>query len=428
MKSLLLAGATLVLLSAHATPATAQKRPPAASYAVQINKVRIDRALAEMVTSGRAVGVSALVWKDGQEVYFGTAGHADRESARPMRRNMLAQIYSMTKPVTGVAIMQLWERGSFGLDDPLAKYLPEFGQTKVFTGMDAAGNPILRSPDRPILIRDVLRHTAGFGYGPGESFPEKEFARLDPLNRGHDLAEFGRRLARVPLLFDPGRKWHYSAAVDVQALLVEKLSGLPFETYVRRNIFDPLGMKESAWTQPDDRFVRLAAMYEKGSDGKLQRASEQEQRGLNFSSERKLTMGGAGIASTADDYMRFARMLLNNGSLDGVRILKPSTVQLMATDQLDPRATDRSWLVGKGNGGFGFNFFVRTGQPKDANENRGAVGEYFWDGRASTLFWVDPDNKLTAVFLVQTLPFDGTLHRDLRRAVYGDGYVGPKGD
>lgn len=428
MKSLLLAGAALALFTAHGTPAAAQKRPAAASTSVQVNKARIDRALADMVASGRAVGVSALVWKDGREVYFGTAGRADREAGRAMRRDTLVQIYSMTKPVTGVALMQLWEQGKFGLDDPLARYLPEFGETKVFAGLDTSGNPILRAPDRPILIRDVLRHTAGFGYGPGESFPEKEFARLDPLNRGHDLAEFGRRLAKVPLLFDPGRKWHYSAAVDVQALLVERLSGLPFETYVRRNIFDPLGMEESAWTQPEERFARLAAMYEKGNDGKLQRASEQEQRGLNFSSDRKLTMGGAGIASTAGDYMRFARMLLNNGSLDGARILKPSTVKLMATDHLDPRVSDRSWLVGKGNGGFGVNFFVRTGQPKDANENRGAVGEYFWDGRASTLFWVDPANKLTTVFLVQTLPFDGTLHRDLRKAVYGDGYVGPEGD
>ena len=428
MKPFLLSVAALVIT----VPAVAQPGTPrataAASPAVQIDKARIDRALAAMVSSGRAVGVSAVVWKNGREVYSGIAGQADREANRPMRRDTLAQIYSMTKPVTGVALMKLWEQGRFGLDDPLARYLPEFSQTRVFAGLDASGKPILRAPDRPILIRDILRHTAGFGYGAGDDHPGREWARLDPLNPDHDLAEFGRRLAKVPLLADPGRRWSYSAAVDVQALLVEKLTGIPFERYVREQIFVPLGMTETAWTQPEDRYPRLAAMYEKGAGGKLQRASEKEQRGLNFNPDRKLTMGGAGLVSSADDYMQFARMLLNNGSLDGVRILKPSTVKLMATDQLDPLVTERSWLSSKGNGGFGIDFFVRTGQPRDARENRGALGEYFWDGRASTLFWVDPVNKITAVFLVQVIPFDGTLHRDLRRAVYGDDYLGPKGD
>jgi len=428
MKSLLVSVAALVLLAPAVAQAEAPSAASAVSSTVQIDKARIDRALADMVSSGRAVGVSALLWQDGQEVYFGTAGQADREAERPMRRDTLAQIYSMTKPVTGVALMKLWEQGRFGLDDPLVRYLPAFDQTRVFAGLDAAGKPVLRAPDRPILIRDILRHTAGFGYGAGEDYPGTEWSRLDPLKTDHDLAEFGRRLAEVPLLSDPGRRWHYSAAVDVQALLVEKLTGVPFESYVRQQIFEPLGMGETAWTQPENRFPRMAAMYQRGSDGKLQRGSELEQRGLNFDPDRKLTMGGAGLASSIDDYMRFARMLLNNGSLDGVSILKPSTVKLMATDQLDPLITERSWLSSKGNGGFGIDFFVRTGQPLDASENRGALGEFFWDGRASTLFWVDPVNKLTAVFFVQVVPFDGTLHRDLRRAVYGETYLGPVGD
>jgi len=149
---------------------------------------------------------------------------------------------------------------------------------------------------------------------------------------------------------------------------------------------------------------------------------------MNFDPARKLIRGGAGLVSSLDDYMRFARMLLNHGTLDGVRILEPSTVKLMSTNQLDPRVTDRSWLPDKGNGGFGLDFAVRTGQPLTANENRGAVGEFFWDGAWSTLFWVDPANKLTAVYFVQSDPFNGTLHRDIRRAVYGDAYLGPKGD
>jgi CubicO group peptidase (beta-lactamase class C family) len=424
----ILAAAALSLIVVNGSPAAAAGRArPVTTAALHIDKARIDRALAGMVADGRAAGVSALIWKDGREVYFGTAGYADREAKRPMRRDTLVQIWSMTKPITGTAFMQLWEQGRFGLDDPLAKYLPEFADIKVFAGTDPAGNPILRAPARPILIRDILRHTAGFAYGDGETYPEKMFAKADPLGLQNDLPEFGRRLATVPLMYDPGAQWHYSAAVDVQALLVQKLCGMPFEDYVRGHVLDPLGMKETGWTQPETRFPRLAAAYTKDGDGKLQRQSDEVIRRMNFG-PRKLTMGGAGLVSSIDDYMRIARMLLNRGTLGGVRILKPSTIKLMSTDQLDPRVTERLWLPGKGNGGFGFDFFVRTGQPKSPGENRGAVGEFFWDGAWSTLFWVDPANDLAAVFLVQTAPFDGTLHRDFRRAVYGDAYLGPKGD
>lgn len=423
----LAAGSMLAAATAAISAPPRTGAAPASAATVQINKARIDRALTQMVSSGRAVGTEALIFKGGREVYFGTSGYADREAKTPIRRDTLFQIWSMTKPVTGVALMQLWEDKRFGLDDPLAKYLPQFADTKVFVRMDAGGKPIFKAPDRPILIRDILRHTAGFGYGPGETYPEKVFAEVDPLNLDEDLAAFGRKIATVPLLFEPGAQWRYSAAVDVQAVLIEKLTGMTLEQYVKSRIFDPLGMTDTAWTQPASRLPRLAAAYTKGADGKLARQKDEDIRRFNFS-DRKLTMGGAGLASTAGDYMRFAQMLLHKGSGNGVRILKPSTVELMATDQLDPSITERHWLGGKGSGGFGFDFFVRTAQPQNRQENRGAVGEFFWDGAWSTLFWVDPANDLTAVFLVQTNPFDGTLHHDFREAVYGPGYLGPKGD
>lgn len=428
MKTSLGAIAVALLIVAGAAPlAAAPRQAGTASSAVQISKSRIDRALEEMVSSGRAVGTSALIFKNGREVYFGTAGLADREAGTSIRRDTMFQIFSMTKPVTGVALMQLWEDKRFRLDDPLAMHLPEYKETKVFKGMDANGRPILKAPDRPILIRDILRHTAGFAYGAGESYPEQQFATIDPLNFDNDLAEFSRRLAKVPLMFEPGTRWSYSAAVDVQARLIEKLTGMKLEDYVRSHVLEPLGMKETAWTQPEERLPRFAAAYAKAPDGKLARMPDADFRRFNFAS-RKLTMGGAGLASTADDYMKFARMLLNEGYFNGVRILRPSTVRLMATNHLDPRVTERQWLPSKGNGGFGFDFFVRTGQPRDPNEHRGAVGEFFWDGAWSTFFIVDPANDLAAVFLVQTAPFDGTLHRDFRKALYGEGYLGPKGD
>lgn len=407
---------------ARGADASAAILRPAAIH--RVDKARIDRMLASMVANDRAVGVSALVWQDGTERYFGTVGHADREAGRRMSRDALVQIYSMTKPVTGVALMQLWEQGKFGLDDPLSRHLPEFANMRVYAGKDASGTPIYRAPTRPISIRDILRHTAGFTYGWGDTPADDAFRAEDPLALTNDLSEMGRKLARVPLLYDPGERWHYSAAVDVQALLVERLSGERFEAYVRRRIFAPLRMRDTAWTQPQANVARLAATYLRGADGRLARQPDAKTRALNFG-PRRLTMGGAGIASTIDDYMRFARMLLGGGTLDGARILQASTVRLMTTDQLDPRITERQILADKGSVGFGFDFAVRVAQPKDASASRGTIGEFSWDGYPSTLFWVDPANRMAVVFFTQTLPFDAKLHRDIREAVYGRGYTGP---
>ena len=416
-------------LACSVLPLTAQNgqqpgngHPPA----LQLDLKRVESTLSGMVSDGRAAGVSVLIWKDGREAYFGAAGFADREGSRPMTRDTIAQIYSMTKPVTGVALMQLWEQGKFGLDDPLSRYLPEFASIQTYAGKDASGVAIYRPPERPITIRDIMRHTAGFAYGAGDTPAHDLFVKADPLSLNNDLAEMGHRLARVPLLFDPGTRWSYSIAVDVQALLVEVLSGQKFAEFAREHVLEPLGMRETAWRQPDDRLPRLAALY-LSKEGKLVRQADADTRRLNFHDNR-LTGGGFGLASTVDDYMRLARMLLNRGELDGVRILKPSTVKLMSTDQLDPRITNRGFLPGKGSVGFGFDFAVRVSQPQKPEESRGAVGEFFWDGAASTLFWVDPANHLAAVFFTQKMPFDGTLHRDIRKAIYGPDYLGPKGD
>ena len=391
---------------------------------IAINKARIDQALAAMVSSGRAAGASALVWQGGKERYFGAAGFADREAKRPMSRDAIAQIYSMTKPVTGVALMTLWEQGKFRLDDPLSMYLPEFATMQVLSGRDASGKAIYRPATRQITVRDIMRHTAGFSYAMRTTAADSLFAAAAPLSLDNDLTEFGHRLAKVPLLFEPGTEWSYSVSVDVQALLIEKLSGVPFTTYARTHVLEPLGMTETAWTQPAQRMPRVAAMYQKGPNGTLAHVPDAQARAM-IDGTHRMTMGGAGIAAPIDDYMRFARMLLGGGALGGVRILKASTVRLMATDQLDPQITERFFLPGKGSVGFGFDFAVRKTPPKDSTENRGAVGEFFWDGAASTLFWVDPVNDLAAVLFVQVMPFDGTLHHDFRTAVYGADYIGP---
>jgi CubicO group peptidase (beta-lactamase class C family) len=417
--------AAFLLLSAPGASVASQ--PSATTASLHLTPSRIDRTLREMVAHGRVAGASVLIWRNGREAYFGSAGYADREANKAIRRDTLFQVFSMTKPVTGVGLMRLWEQGKFGLDEPLAKYLPEYAATKVFVGLDSTGKPILKGPERPILIRDILRHTAGFAYWDGPTYPEKVLGKVDPLNLGNTLAEFSEKMATIPLMYEPGTQWRYSAAADVQARLIEKLSSQPFETYMQDNVLKPLGMTDSGWTQPESRFPRLATAYEIGPDKKLRRKSEKDIRALNFS-DRKLTMGGAGIATTADDYMRFARMLLGHGSLGSTRILKPSTVRLMTTDQLEPRIAERLWLPEKGNGGFGFDVFVRDGRPLSARENRGATGEFFWDGAWTSLFWVDPANDMAVVFMVQKDPYDFSLIHDIREAVYGAAYLGPVGD
>jgi CubicO group peptidase (beta-lactamase class C family) len=412
-------------LACSAVPALAQSETPG-TQPLTLDLKRIGSALSGMVDDGRTAGASVLIWRDGREAYFGAAGFADREGGRRMTRDTIAQIYSMTKPVTGVALMRLWEQGKFGLDDPLSRYLPEFESMRVYAGKDAAGSPIYRAAARPISVRDVMRHTAGFAYGPGNTPAHDAYVKADPMALDIDLAEMGKRLAKVPLLFDPGSRWSYSIAVDVQARLVEVLSDQKFADYVRQQVLEPLGMRETAWRQPDERLPRLAAMY-RNSDGKLARQSDAATRRLNFQDNR-LTGGGFGLASTVDDYMRLARMLLSGGAFEGGRLLKPSTVKLMATNHLDARITERDFLPSKGSVGFGLDFAVRVSQPQKPEESRGAVGEFFWDGAASTLFWVDPANRMAVVFFTQKMPFDGTLHRDIRAAIYGPDYLGPRGD
>ena len=240
--------ATAVALAVFALPASAQNAP---AYSPDCG--RIESFLDRMVAEGRTVGASALVWKDGSEACFETAGDADREASRPIKRDTLFQIFSMTKPVTGVALMQLWEQGKFGLDDPLEWHLPEYAALKVADGTNPDGSPILRAPSRKVTVRDVLRHTAGFTYGPEgppQNAADRVWAELQPLSSTNTLAEFSQKMAQVPLLFDPGTHWNYSAGVDVQARLIEVLSGQPFADYVERHIFQPLGMTSTTFREP----------------------------------------------------------------------------------------------------------------------------------------------------------------------------------
>jgi CubicO group peptidase (beta-lactamase class C family) len=425
MKSLVVAAMALLLAGCqHAPPSAtvgdatgAMPAQPAARNASLIDPAHLDATLRGFVADGKAVGVSALIHERGREVYFGAFGQADREAGRAMTRDTIAQIYSMTKPVTGVVLMSLYEEGKFALDEPLSKYLPEYAGMRVFAGVDADGAPFYEAAQRPVLIYDILRHTAGLAGDADDTPLGRMVAKASLHDRNRTLATQSKAIADVPLAFQPGTRWRYGHAVDVQARLAEVIAGKPYAQLVQERVLDPLRMHETDYFVPPDKRDRLGAVYAY-SDGSFRRIPDKDAFS-GVTTRWPLTLGGYGLASTLDDYMRFGRMLLGAGELDGVRILKPETVALMATDALSSDITDRSWLPGKGQVGFGIDFAVRHSPPASEKESSGAVGEFFWDGFANTLFWVDPKNEIVAVFFVQYVPPSGLdLHKRFRDAVY----------
>lgn len=386
----------------------------------RIDPAEIARTLQGYVDKGELLGVSALVTVDGKEAYFGAYGLADREAKKPMTRDTIVQIYSMTKPLTGTALMQLWEQGKFRMDDPVTNFIPELANLKVFADTNADGTPILVPLDRPMTIRDLTRHTAGLTVGEDSENKTvgKMVKAINPRAITNTLDDFARLLGTLPLEFQPGTQWRYSYAVDVQALLVQRLSDQPFDVYLQEHVLKPLRMTHTSFFVPPDWREKLAAMYEWKTNGVFTRDADTNAFKFN-TAHWPLTPGSYGLTSTLDDYSRFARMLLNGGELDGVRILRPDTVRTMSTSHLDPAITERSWLADKGELGFGVDFAVRVDPPKKSSGVAGEVGEFFWDGLANTLFWVDPKNKLTAVLFTQYKPFGQIpLHKDFRAAIY----------
>lgn len=377
----------------------------------------VDTALTELVGSNSVVGVSALIYSGDDEVYYGGFGQADREADRPWQRDTLVTIYSMTKPITGVTLMSLYEEGLFNLDDPLEKYLPEYADVKVLIGVHTDGTPLLESPHRPIKVIDIFRQTACFGYG-SEDLPASTFMNAaQVLDPSKPLSQFSQELAEVPLYCQPGEQWKYGVAADVQARLAEVITGRPYEELVHERVLDPLKMSDTTYFVPPEQKHRLAAVYMRNEEGQLNRHPDTNV--YSFRTEKPVQInGGHGLVSSIDDYMRFARMLQNEGTFQGVQILKPETVALMSRDHLPKGITKRDFLPGKGQVGFGLDFAVRTAPPVDANEPYGVVGEFFWDGAATPLFWVDPKNDVTVVFLTQVLPFNLDAQAKFRRSVY----------
>ena len=359
---------------------------------------RLQEGMSSLVQQGRLAGVVTLVARHGKVVEFDAAGKRDIAADLPMQKDSIFRIYSMSKPITGVAMMMLFEEGKWQLNDPVAKYVPEFADLKVY-GTDAGGNMVLKEQTHALTMRELMSHTGGFTYGYFSNTPVDKLQRdADLLNTDNTLDEFIKRLAKLPLNAQPGSDWHYSISTDIQGYIVQKLSGMPFEQFLEQRIFKPLNMADTGFFVPAGKLKRLAEFYEYGADGRLQVVHGRINH--NFAARPALSSGGGGLVSTATDYQRFCQMLLNGGKLDGVRLLSPRTVELMRTNVLSPA------MAGPSPGaGFGLDVAVYT----DAVAAGGYYGKgtYYWGGVAGTWFWIDPTEDLIVIGMIQQIAGTG---------------------
>ncbi|MEZ6002436.1 serine hydrolase domain-containing protein [Hyphomonas sp.] len=365
----------------------------------------LDAAMRKSVDDGKVKGISTLLVKDGEVINYDQYGIRRAADQAPIREDTIFRIYSMSKPVTGVALMTLYEDGAFSLDDPITKYVPELADLKVFEGLDEAGEPILVNADRPATMRELMSHTAGFAYGLFSDDPVNNmYAAADVLG-APDLETYISRLATMPLLYQPGTDWAYSTAVDVQGYIVQKLSGKRLGQYLEDEIFTPLGMVDTGFFVPEEKRDRFSDVFtpdaETGELVPIEAASFAFREG-----EIGMEKGGHGLVSTMGDYARFCQMLVNGGEFGGVRILKPETVELMRTNVLpegvslfSDGTTPNPQMTGQG---FGLDFAIYV--DSSAAGAAQPEGSYYWTGAAGTWFWIDPVNDLFFIGMVQRFP------------------------
>jgi CubicO group peptidase (beta-lactamase class C family) len=384
---------------------------------------RIDRFIEDKyVASGRMPCAQVLIARKGETVHQTVLGQQDPERGVALAEDTVFRIYSMTKPITSVALMTLVEEGLIALDDPVSKYIPEWKTLGVFAaGLEGAF--LSTPPSRPMQVVDLLRHTSGLTYGfQNRTNVDAAYRKLklDELDTG-DLDGMIAMLAKLPLEFSPGEAWNYSVATDVVGYLVQAIAGKPLDQVLAERIFEPLKMVDTGFFVREDQKARFAACYSATPQGGMK--LQDDAQASPFLAPPKLLSGGGGLVSTAADYMRFANMLLNGGELDGARILAPKTIRLMASNHLpggqDLTQMSRSLFSETTNAGvgFGLGFAVVFDPPKTLIPC--SKGEFYWGGAASTAFWVDPVEEVTAVFMTQLLPSSSyPIRRELRTLVY----------
>lgn len=378
---------------------------------------RLNELSQRYVDEGKLASVITMVNRGGRIVHTGVVGQRGADDDRPVKIDDLFRIYSMTKPITAVAAMQLYEQGKFSLNDPISKYVPELADLKVWHE-----DGTLTSPESEITMHQLLTHTAGFSYGFSPTDPVDKMYREAKLFDAKNLDEFVEKLAKLPLRYEPGQRWHYSVAVDVTGLIIERLSGLPFDQYLATKIFEPLGMEDTFFDVPADKLDRfLPNHYWNKAESKLGTIPDATQGGAErFTNDVTLFSGGGGLVSTTHDYMRFAEMLRNGGSFEGERILSPKTIKFMTQSHLPEDASQ----VGTGEAlnrafrgvGFGLGFGIIL----DPVETRtsGSTGSYTWGGAAGTIFWVDPVEDLIVIGMIQLMGSPWPLREELRILTY----------
>lgn len=392
---------------------------------------RIERFIDDAyVASGKLPGALVQVWRRGELALNSVLGLADRERQVPLAEDSIFRIYSMSKPVTSVAIMMLVEECKIALDDPVSKYIPAWANLGVYAGgfMESFQT---RPAARPMLVVDLLRHTSGLTYGFQQNSNVDAAYRklkLGELATAGTLDEMIEKLATLPLEFSPGEAWNYSVSTDVLGYLVGKVSGMPFETFLKERIFDPLGMIDTAFHVPEEKAARFCACYAVGALGSKVLSDkgpvlQDDPRTSPYLKPPAFVSGGGGLVSTAADYMRFARMLLQGGELDGVRLLGPKTLALMTANHMpggaDLPSMSRSMFSEATYDGVGFGLGFATTVTPATTLIPGSEGDFFWGGAASTFFWVDPKEDLIGLFLTQLLPSSAyPVRRQLRTLVY----------
>ena len=381
---------------------------------------KMDAGMQDLVDKKHLAGIVTLVARHGKVVQHKAYGVQNLESGAPMKTDTIARIYSMTKPITGVAMMMLYEEGKWAPSDPIAKHIPEFANLKVYAG-EKDGKPILEAPAHPPTMGELMSHTAGFTYGLFGNTPVDAIYRANHPLEAPSLQAMIDRLSTMPLLYQPGTRWVYSVSVDIQGYLVQKLSGKTFPEFLRTRLFEPLGMVDTGFFVPAEKLSRAATVYgyDKAKAGLVPVEGEQA-----VTSMPGLPDGGGGLHSTAQDYFRFAQMLLNGGELNGKRLLKKATVDMMRTNVLSTEVLNGNNGIGQARfspaQGFGYDFAVVL-DPDGAKRQVGK-GSYWWWGIGGTWFWIDPTNDLIGIGIIQRrggVP-GAANHEDISRRVIAE--------
>ena len=377
---------------------------------------RIRPAMQAYVDDGRIAGFLTAVARRGKIVHFETIGMQDIENNKPMAADTIFRIHSMSKPITSVAVMMLYEEGHFQLDTPVSDFIPEFKNMKVYNEDQTE----ISDAKNAVTIKHLLTHTAGIIYGWGGEPADKRFREAKIFAPGTTLADMAQKLSTVPLVHEPGEAWTYGVSTDLLGYLVEVISGMPFEEFLHTRLFEPLGMIDTAFSVPLEKLDRFAALYELNTEGGMKAEKKKEKKMDDTKEKEKANKGakdvkmrlervekdpplkndeirffpggGGGLVSTAPDYMRFCQMLLNGGELEGVRILNKETVELMQTPHHD------GWF------GLGFAIVTDKGEStddKEPSDTPESIGSYSWGGAAGTIFWIDPEKELIGLLMTQ---------------------------